>query len=266
MMAQLAGDSVYGQPSVYDLAFSIDARREMQMLEHAFERFTIGNVRRVFEPACGTGRLMYRLAKRGYQVAGNDLSPEMVHYCNARLARHGFSRAARVEDMTDFRLARPVDAMFNLLSSFRHLPNDAAALRHLNGVSQSLRPGGIYLLGMQLTAESEGTPLAESWSARRGHMAVITYLRTAWLDLQQRQESCEIKQEVYTPSGIRHIRDTQVFRTYMHQQVLDLLAGIPELQIVGAYDPRSNEPCLVDVQPETQDIVYVLQRVMDKKT
>ena len=67
-------------------------------------------MRQGFEPACGTGRLLVKLAAAGYQVAGNDLSRKAVDYCNARLARHGFPAAATVGDMADFRLPRKVDA------------------------------------------------------------------------------------------------------------------------------------------------------------
>ena len=41
-------------------------------------------MRRLFEPGCGTGRLLVKLAQAGYEVAGNDLNPKAVDYCNAR--------------------------------------------------------------------------------------------------------------------------------------------------------------------------------------
>ena len=41
------------------------------------------------EPACGTGRLMFRMAQAGYDVAGLDLNEKAVDFSNARLEKHG---------------------------------------------------------------------------------------------------------------------------------------------------------------------------------
>ena len=69
---------LYDYPAYYDLIFGSDCAAELSFLEACFERFTDRVVSRVFEPACGTGRLLYRLARRGYSVSGNDLNPAAV--------------------------------------------------------------------------------------------------------------------------------------------------------------------------------------------
>ena len=150
-----------------------------------FDTHVPGQVRRLFEPACGTGRLVFRLAQAGYNVSGLDLNPRAVDYCNRRLARHGLPASVFVGDMADFRLPRKVDAAFNTINSFRHLLSESAARSHLQCVAESLRKGGVYVLGLHLTP-TEGTPLDEErWSARRGHLAINTHLQTFDLDLRQ---------------------------------------------------------------------------------
>ncbi len=118
---------LYDYPQYYDLLFGSDWKAEFDFFRACFREHAGRQVQRVFEPACGTGRLMIRFAKAGYAVAGLDLSVRAIDYCNRRLERAGFSPTAQVGDMSDFRLPRMVDAAYNAIGSFRHLPDEASA-------------------------------------------------------------------------------------------------------------------------------------------
>ncbi|HVJ81447.1 MAG TPA: hypothetical protein VNC50_10295, partial [Planctomycetia bacterium] len=58
-------DDWYRWPSQYDLLFRSETKREADFLEDAWERYGGGRLRRVFEPGCGSGRLVVELARRG---------------------------------------------------------------------------------------------------------------------------------------------------------------------------------------------------------
>ena len=252
--------NLYDYPRYYDLVFGSDWKAEFDFLRRTFDTFVSGKVRRVFEPACGTGRLVFRLAKAGYAVAGLDLNPRAVDYCNKRLARSGKRQTVFVGDMADFSLPRPVDAAFNTINSFRHLLSEQQAVAHLRCIAAALRKGGIYVLGLHLTP-TKGTPLAEeSWSARRGHLGINTHLKTFDLDLRRRTERCMMTMDVYTPTRQFQIVDQLVFRTYTRGQLLSLLRTIPELELAGVFDfqYRIEEP--IEIDAETQDVVLVLRR------
>src|SRR5690606_26456636 len=128
-----------------------DWKAEVEFLLNCFERYAQLPVRNVYEPACGTGRLMVKLAEEGLGDVGSELNPHAVDYCNQRLERAGFPPTAVVGDMCDFRPSKPVEAAFNTINSFRHLATQGQAERHLRSVAASLRPGGIYVLGLHLT-------------------------------------------------------------------------------------------------------------------
>ena len=174
-MLETIQGNLYDYPKYYDLVYGSDWKAEFDFLEDCFEKHTALEVRRVYEPACGTGRLMIRFAGAGYEVAGVDLNPLAVDYCNDRLERAGFERTAVVGDMCDFTMRQdPIDAAFNTINSFRHLATEKQARQHLECVVHALRPGGIYVLGLHLTPTT-GTPIEEeSWSARRGNLAVLS--------------------------------------------------------------------------------------------
>ena len=252
--------NLYDYPRYYDLVFGSDWKAEFDFLTAAFDRFVGGRVRRVFEPACGTGRLLFRLATAGSQVSGLDLNPRAVAYCNKRLARRGYPESVFVGDMADFSLSRPVDAAFNMINSFRHLLSEQQAAAHLRCMAAALKPGGVYVLGLHLTP-TKGAPLEEeSWSARRGHLGITTHLKTFNLDLRRRTERCTMTMNVYTPTRTFQIVDELVFRTYTRQQFFRLLATVPELELAGTFDFRYRLDTPTEIGPDTQDVVLILKR------
>jgi SAM-dependent methyltransferase len=252
--------NLYDYPRYYDLVFGSDWKAEFDFLRQAFDEFGGPKVRRVFEPACGTGRLLFRLALAGYEVSGLDLNPRAVDYCNKRLDKHDKKATVFVGDMADFRLPRPVDAAFNMINSFRHLLTEEDAIGHLQCITQILKRGGIYVLGVHLTP-TEGTAITEErWSARRGHLGINTHLATHDLDLQARNERCTMTMDVYTPTRTFQITDELVFRTYTWPQMQTLIASVPEVVLAAVFDFRYQIDMPIEIKPDTQDVVLILRR------
>lgn len=256
---------LYDYPVYYDLVYGSDWQAEYAFLRACFQRYlpsdSSAGPLRIFEPACGTGRLLHHLGKAGYLVSGLDLSEAAVQYCNRRLAALGEGHGVWVGDMSSFRLPQPVDAAFNMINSFRHLLTEKAALAHLQCMAEAIRPGGVYVLGLHLTPLA-GQPIErESWSARRGHLAVTTTLWTIERDLRRRRERCGMHLNVYTPTKWSELTEEFCFRTYTAKQFQRLLAKEPRLKIEEIYDfsYRIDEP--IEIEPETEDVVLVLRRL-----
>ena len=253
--------NLYDYPKYYDLVFGSDWKAERDFLLECFSKHAARPVRRIFEPACGTGRLLAKFAKAGYDVAGNDLNPRAVSYCNARLTRQGAAASAVVGDMSRFRLGRPVDAAFNMINSFRHLATEQAAEAHLRCIARALNRGGVYVLGLHLTP-TEGQPCAtESWQARRGHLSVISRLWTERVDRRRRQETVGMSFDIFTPRRTERIVDQVVFRTYTRRQMGSLIRRIAGLEILETYDFAYRIDCPIQLGPCTEDVVYVLGKM-----
>ncbi len=257
---EILRESLYDHPKYYDLVFGSDWKAEFDFLNDCFERHCSRTVRRLFEPACGTGRLMYRLAQAGFEVTGNDLNPRAVAYCNARLARHGFPPAAVVGDMADFRLRRKVDAALNTINSFRHLPSEAAAESHLRCVAAALARGGIYVLGLHLTPTGPIHCEEESWSARRGHLAVNTNLWSIEIDRRRRRERVGMAVDVYTPRRQFRLLEEMDFRIYTARQFRRLLGSVGAFEVAETYDFAYRIDHPVEVDGTTEDVVFVLRK------
>ncbi|HID23957.1 MAG TPA: class I SAM-dependent methyltransferase [Planctomycetaceae bacterium] len=252
--------SIYDYPAYYDLVFGSDWKAEFDFFQACFRKHAARPVRRLFEPACGTGRLLIRFAKAGYDVCGLDLNPKAVDYCNRRFVRNGFEAPVFVGDMTDFRLPRKADAAFNPINSFRELQTEEQAEKHLQCMARCLARGGLYLLGLHLTPTVGPRCEEESWSARRGNLAVISYMQSTRLDRRHRREFIDVRFDVYTVTRRFRIQHQMIFRTYTARQMKRLLARIPALELVETYDFAYdiNDPIVIG--PATEDVVFVLRK------
>ena len=251
---------LYDYPQYYDLVFGPGSKIEFDFLTSCFKRYARRPVRRVFKPACGSGRLLIRFAENGFEVSGNDLNPLAVEYCNARFSRKGFPAAAVLGDMANFRLSRKVDAAFNTINSFRHLLSEELAESHLRSAASNLARGGLYILGLHLIPTRGKRMVREKCSARRGSLTVVSRMWSKRLDSRKRKEVCGMTSDICTPRRSLRIVEEIVFRTYTARQMRLLLSKIPQFELAATYDFGYSDPCPTPTGPETEDVTYVLRK------
>jgi SAM-dependent methyltransferase len=162
----------YSAPRLYEIAFDMNRKGEVDFLVHCFRRYAGARVRRVLDIACGTGPHLIRLAERGYAMTGLDLSPQNIAFLGERLEAKALSADLIVGDMTDFRLARPVGAAICMQDSQGHLLTNAELLAHLRCVARSLRRGGLYVFDRYMASSWTNPARSWSWSRRRGSLIV----------------------------------------------------------------------------------------------
>jgi len=155
---------------LYDILFDWDVEEEVDWL---FER--LGQPASVFEPGCGSGRMLESFARRGVEPAGIDLSPQMVELAHRRLGDRGH---VTLDDMTDFDLGRTFEAAISPINTLLHLTPEQLA-RHLDCMVHHLEPRGCYLVQVGLIDPASHDPFAGShWEESRGD----TKLRADWTD------------------------------------------------------------------------------------
>jgi SAM-dependent methyltransferase len=139
------------------------------------ERFAPASV---LDAGCGTGRVGRELARRGVEVVGVDLDPEML----ATARRKAPDVDWRLADLATVDLARTFDAvvMAGNVMIFLAQGSEPAVVANM---ARHLRPGGVLIAGFQLMpgrlsverydeiAEHAGLALLERWS---------TWDREAW--------------------------------------------------------------------------------------
>lgn len=177
----------YADPALYDALHAEGTDDEVWLLDLLARRHGNGG-KTALEPACGSGRYLAGLLRRGWLAHGYDLSPKMVAYARKRLAKYGARARVDRGDMVSFKPKRTYDLAFNLLSTFRHLLSEREALSHLRVTEAALNPGGLFILGLDLAAYGEDLPDEETWTARAGGRTLTHVMMTLPATARRRRE------------------------------------------------------------------------------
>ena len=250
----------FDYPHYYDIAFQADTRREADFVEAACRKYCPFAASRFLEPACGSGRLITELAARGYQVTGFDLSQPALSYLGQRLARLGLDAETFEAEMSDFRIGQPADAAYCVVNTFRHLLTEQAARGHLECIAGSLRPGGIYVLGLHLLASGGDKEDSGCWTQRRCKTKVTVTARLLRTDRRRRIEDFQLC--LMARSGSKELRLQHAFqlRTYTARQFRRLLDSVPSLELCDVYDFRYDIAQPFAPNNEMSYSVFVLRR------
>lgn len=260
----------YRHPLYYDIVFDAETTQQADFLEGLLERF--GPTRhprrrwRILEPACGSGRLVGEMARRGHRVTGYDASPEMLAFARERLA----AEAARVRRAVSLRRGRmetcrlrgPFDLAHCLVSTFKHLLTERAAAAHLRLAARALAPGGLYVLGIHLTDYVRRRRERETWSEAREGVQVDSVLVTAPADRRTRLEWMHHRMQVRRrgESAVERLEARWRCRTYDAAQLARLFARVPALEPVACYDFAHDIDAPRAFDDSQEDLVVVLRK------
>ena len=259
---------------LHQLAADGDTGKEADFLEAVLKHYgpkARGAKATVLEPACGSGRLVLELARRGHQVDGFDLSRPMLRY--ARLRQRALPPAIR--DRISFREARMqafrpkanhYDLAHCLLSTFKYLLTEKDAAAHLRRVSRALKPGGLYVLGVHLADYRNRSRDHERWIGERDGIKVTCDTRTGPPNPRTRIEHLSNRLRVRRP-GIRKtetITTRWTCRTYDAGQLGDLIASIPEFEVAGSHDFAHQLAIRRPFDDSQEDLVLVLRKQINR--
>jgi len=250
----------YDYPQYYDIAFRPETRPEADFIEAACRKYCDFEAKRLLEPACGTGRLVTELAARGYEMTGLDLNGPSLNYLRRRLHRRGLEATILQTDMSDFQLDGPVDAAYSTFDGFRHLLTETTARRHLECVAESLRPGGIYILGFHLLPLDADPECTERWTERHASTQVTVTLRVLATDRRRRLETLRISLLARTPKRELRLRHEFQFRIYTADQFRRLLGKVPSLELCDVYDFWYEIDHPLVFNDEIADTVFILRK------
>jgi SAM-dependent methyltransferase len=228
----------YDYPQYFDMLFRDETPVEVEFFLQAFERFAKRDVRRVFEPGCGSGRLVVAMAAKGYDATGLDLSDAMLGYMRRKLRRRGLHATCIKGDMTHLAFETPFDAAFCTYNTFRHLLSEKDALAHLRSMADALATGGIYILGMHLVPEEEYEAVVERFKMTQGGTTLTTTISVPETDEKKRLETLRVKLRAVRKSGetIR-IQSEFPLRLYTPTQLKRLFKKVEDqFELVESFD------------------------------
>ena len=167
---------------LYDAMYgSKDYSRECDAVEGAIRRFGDGGAyRTLLDIGCGTGNHSIRLAERGYDVTGVDLSPDMIELARRKTADRGIRASFTTGDMRTVSLGRTFDVAVIMFAVLGYCVEDADVAAALANVKRHLRPGGLLVLDVwnKDTVEREGARDRISVTDESGHQLIKASLRS----------------------------------------------------------------------------------------
>jgi len=252
----------YDAAEWYDLAFSWDPKGELAFLRWAFETHAAHPVETLLEPGCGSGHFMIPL-RREFRVTGFDINPAMIRLVNRKAKEAGVA-SPRVYrgDFSDFSLPSTVDSAYMLIDTVRHLTTGRALRRHFRCMHRAIRPGGVYVIGLDLAdPDADGPVAGQSWTTERGDRKVTCSVGTRrGPDLHRQQEFHESRLDC--EDGARSF--TVVSRYRMIRLTWERLVDIARIgedwDHVWTTDLHYKTDVALDAATCVNDVVLVLVR------
>lgn len=260
-MAEYAeGDWYEDATAYYDMVFAAGTEDECAFLQGVHERHGHGPLRRILEPACGSGRLVEALCARGHEVLGFDQSEAMLRFARGRLGPHAKRATLWSAQMQDFSVPAPVDLAHNFVSTFKYLLSEDDAKAHLLAVARALRPKGLYVLGFHLSEYNSHHRTRERWVAQAPGERVVCNIQSWPPCRKTRLERVRSRLLVEGRKKRRTLETNWTFRTYDARQVRALLASVPIFSHVATYDFCYDLARSRRLDDQQLDTVLVLQR------
>lgn len=188
---------------------------------------------KVLDVPCGNGRLSIELAKRGFVLIGIDLASEFMDEAKSSSLQAGVNVEWRTQDMRDLPWAGEFDGAFCFGNSFGYLDDEANAV-FLKALSQTLKPGGRFLLDAPAAAECILPNFQASRSFELAGIKVDTEHR------YDHEQGRMFNDFTFTHNGVVDKRPSSQ-RVYTYRELTELLRAAC-LETVAAYASLTAEP------------------------
>ena len=228
--------NLYDHPKYYEIAFSFrDIKREVDVFEECFRRYSKIPVRRALELGSGNSPHLEELARRGYEYLGLDINPVMLDYAQKRAEAHGISATFMQADMRHFSLETPVDFVYVMLASlFTESTEDV--LSHFSAVAKALKAGGLYFLDWCVNFQwgDMSDVREQSWTMEKEEVKVdVRVLNEGVIDRVAQINQHKILADVDDHGKQIHLENVEVGRTIFPQEFLLLVEKSKKFEFIG---------------------------------
>lgn len=199
-MARPAADLIFHRPELGKAIFGWDAAEELDKLTEFFDAHKQA---RGLDVACGYGRLLIPLSKRGFTIDGIDISSSLVT-AMAKEIPEGSDSRAMVCDVSAFASPGGYEFAYAAMNSLRFLETKFALKRHFKNMETSLVPGSPYAFCITLHAE-EGLKYRRAWDFEFENEK----LKIDWIQ----EGYCHLKKQILERIEIRRIADGKLIHS-----------------------------------------------------
>ncbi|MCI1960227.1 MAG: class I SAM-dependent methyltransferase [Clostridia bacterium] len=135
-----------GFASVYDIFMdNVDYDGWTGYIEKIIGKYYNSKPKLIAELGCGTGNVTERLAEKGYDMIGIDISEQMLSIAKMKAEKSGKDILYLCQDMTEFELYGTVDVILCLCDSLNYLTEYGDLKKVFSLVNNYLEPNGIFV-------------------------------------------------------------------------------------------------------------------------
>ena len=194
---------------------------------------------RILEMACGTGVLLEKFAKDGWQTYGFDLSKNMLAIARNRLLTYQPKPVLWVGDMRQFAIPGKVDIAICLYDSLNYCLLDSEIAATLDCVHDVLTEKGLFVFDV-VTIRNCKTNFLNYYE--RDFVGEVEYIRQAHYQVRSKKQINEFR-IISRDSGKKEVFcERHVQRIYPLHELQALLLRNSRWQILGLFDNFSKRP------------------------
>jgi len=131
----------------YDLIYKeiVNYEKDITVLEKIFAKFCTKRPKSILDIGCGTGSHAVILSKRGYDVAGIDISEKMVEQAKKKAKQEKVKTEFFVQDMRKISLGKSFDCAISMFGGFGYVLKYSDLIRVFSGLSRYIAKDGLFI-------------------------------------------------------------------------------------------------------------------------
>ncbi|MCC7230035.1 MAG: class I SAM-dependent methyltransferase [Fimbriimonadaceae bacterium] len=99
----------------------------------------------ILDVCCGTGTMCEFLTEEGYEMAGVDLSAEMIRVAKKKAGRNRHVIQYEVGDAAEFEMGRQFDAALSFFDSLNNILEEERLQGAFHQIAKHIKPGGSFI-------------------------------------------------------------------------------------------------------------------------
>ncbi|MBN1216878.1 MAG: class I SAM-dependent methyltransferase [Candidatus Lokiarchaeota archaeon] len=261
----------YELPKYYDLVFKRNIDNDFEFFRSIFRLYCNFDVKRIIEPACGSGIFIEKFANHGYYIKGYDISKKMIKYCDQRLQKNIEIRnnyKVITGDMRNKIFKKESDAAFICINSLGYLRTDEDIISHFKTMNKSLRDGGIYIAEISCKCENIQNEIKKDdiWYIKEDNIDIKAQWIIKRYDIEKKIREIDFQMTIRENGKKKEIKEIHNLRLWTFEDFKQL-TSLGGFSLIGIYNQNYESVSeLSEINGELGALYFILKNNKTKSS